>query len=100
MATQGIKPRDMRLQGGQAPCHGCQPRLRLNAHLGERLGAINRLLLLRRDSGCLLGVQPLSKADVVADGDQPNRQPNKQGRKQRPRPPPQFKGARSRMAIE
>ena len=51
------------------------------AHLGERLGAINRLLL-RSDSGCLLD-SILSKADVVADGDQPNRQPNKQGRKQR-----------------
>ena len=57
------------------------------------------LLLLRRDSRCLLGVNP-PKTDVVADGDQPNRQPNKQGRKQRPRPLPQFKGAQSHMAIE
>ena len=73
MATQRVKPCHMCLQRGQTPRHGCQPRLRLNAQLGERLGPISRLLLLRRHSRRLLGVQSLSEADMVADADQADR---------------------------
>ena len=56
----------MRLQARETSGHGRQTGLRLDTHLRQRFGAINRLLFLRGDAGSLLRGNAFAKTQLIA----------------------------------